>query len=151
MGVHSFEEIEAWQEARRFARLVQTYSHRATVKKDWAWADQISRAALSVMANIAEGNDAQTNTEFAMFLGYAKRSATEARSHLYYGLDNGYLSQKDFEHAFEMSRKIASQLAKLIAYLRSHPRKDRQRSPCDAPTCNVSRANVQRVNVSRNP
>ncbi|MFH1444772.1 MAG: four helix bundle protein [Candidatus Peregrinibacteria bacterium] len=125
MGFQTFEDIEAWQEARKLSRVVRRLARHAAEKKDWAWADQISRAVLSVMANIAEGNDAQTNAEFVMFLGYAKRSAAEIRSHLYYGVDEKYLDQQEFEKAAESTKKIAAQLAKLIRYLRSHPQKNR--------------------------
>ncbi len=71
------------------------------------------------MANIAEGNDAQTNPEFIQFLGYAKRSAAEVRSHLYYGLDEGYATQTEFHEASELTRKITAQIARLIQYLRN--------------------------------
>lgn len=137
MGFRGFEEIEVWQEARKFTRIVRSFCRRAIAKKDWAWADQMSRASLSIMANIAEGNDAQTNTEFIQFLDYAKRSAAETRSHLFYGFDEEYINQQEFNQAIELSRKIASQLAKLIDYLRSHPHKYRKDLSCNVPTCNV--------------
>lgn len=74
------------------------------------------------MANIAEGCDAQTNPEFVQFLGYAKRSAAEVRSHLYHGLDEAYVSQSEFEEGSMRTKKIGAQLAKLIAYLQEHER-----------------------------
>src|SRR3989344_7738828 len=105
MKFRSFEEIEAWKEARILVREVRGFSKRSIAKKDWTWADQISRAALSVMANIAEGNDSSTNPEFVMFLGYAKRSDAEVRSHLYYGLDEEYVSKDEFEKSSERTKK----------------------------------------------
>lgn len=72
----------AWQDARDLTRFVRLFCKKAVDTKDWGWADQISRASLSIMANIAEGCDATTNAEFVMFLGYAKRSRAEVRSHL---------------------------------------------------------------------
>ena len=122
MSFRSFEEIEAWKEARLLMKLVRTYSKRAIEKRDYTWADQISRAALSVMANIAEGCDAQTNPEFVQFLGYAKRSDAEVRSHLYSGVDEEYVLQSEFMEAAARTKKIGAQLAKLISYLQEHER-----------------------------
>ncbi len=98
--------------------MIRIFCRRAQAKKDWWWIDQISSATTSIMANIAEGNDAQTNPEFIQFLGYAKRSAAEVRSHLYYGLDEGYANQKEFDEASELTKKITAQIARLIQYLR---------------------------------
>lgn len=71
------------------------------------------------MANIAEGCDTQTKPEFIMFLGYAKRSSAETRSHFYYGFDEGYLSDIEFSDAGNRTKKIGAQLAKLIQYLKN--------------------------------
>lgn len=122
MGFKTFEEIEAWQNARILMRMVRGFSKRAVSHRDWAWADQIVRSALSIMANIAEGHDALTNPEFASFLGYAKRSAAETRSHLYEGLDEGYVFQNEFDEASNLAKKIGAQLAKLIVHLRKNAR-----------------------------
>src|SRR5690606_33420956 len=65
----------------------------------------------------AEGNDAKTNAEFIVFLGYSKRSAAEVRSHFYFGLDNGYILKDEFEDASKRAKKIGAQLAKLMTYL----------------------------------
>lgn len=121
----SFEEIEAWKEARELRKIVRVFCQRAIDKKDWSWADQISRSALSIMANIAEGNDTNTNAEFVVFLGYAKRSSAETRSHLYCGLDEGYMTQEEFSKACEKTKKIGAQLAKLIQYLRRNAKSTR--------------------------
>ncbi len=125
MKFQTFEDIEAWQGARSLARIVRQLCVCAIARKDWAWADQISRAALSVMANIAEGNDASTNPEFLVFLGYAKRSAAEVRSHLYYGLDEKYVTETEFADVSERTRKIGAQIAKLMQYLRQHDQSQR--------------------------
>jgi len=120
MGFKTFEEMNVWQNARKLTRIVSVYSKRAREKRDWAWADQIMRSALSIMANIAEGHDALTNPEFSMFLGYAKRSSAETRSHLYYGLDEGYLSKEEFEEVADITKLIGAQIAKLIRHLRNN-------------------------------
>jgi len=122
MAFKSFEEIEVWQEARALSKMVHVFTRRAIEKKDWTWASQTDGAALSVMANIAEGNDAQTDPEFINFLGYAKRSAAEVRSHLYAGLDRSYLSKEEFIDAKKQSEKVAKMTASLIRYLRQNQR-----------------------------
>lgn len=120
MGFQSFEDIQSWQEARHVSNCIGEVCMRSHVKKDWAWVNQISRASLSVMSNIAEGNDALTNPEFVKFLGYAKRSAAEVRSQLYYGLDRDYISQYEFNSWSEKLKSIGGKLAKLIQYLKCH-------------------------------
>lgn len=112
-----FEEITAWQEARMLSNLIRKFRQRAVRSNDFGWDKQIGQSVLSIMANIAEGNDAKTNAEFAVFLGYAKRSNAETASHLYYGLDQGYIFQSEFNEAYTQTRKIGAKLAKLIAYL----------------------------------
>jgi len=116
---HTFEEIEAWKEARALANVSRIFLKRAREQHDYGWADQLSRALLSIMANIAEGNDAKTNAEFIGFLGYAKRSAAESRSHFYFGLDAGYITEEEFAEASKRAQKIGAQLAKLMTYLHS--------------------------------
>lgn len=129
MSFKSFEDMEAWQEARELMRKVRVFSHRAQAKRDWVWAEQISRAALSVMANIAEGNDASTNAEFVKFLGYAKRSDAEVRSHLYHGFDEGYMNAEEFEDVCSRTKRIGGQLATLMHYLAHHLRGRRTNKP----------------------
>ena len=71
------------------------------------------------MANIAEGFSRQTNKEFIQFLFIAKSSATEAQSHLYVALDQGYLNQKEFNDLYKSLDKIQRQLSNLIKYLKT--------------------------------
>ncbi len=117
MGIKSFEEAEVWKDARVLTKSVRLICKREYVMKDFGWVDQISRASLSIMANIAEGFEAQTDKEFAVFLGYAKRSAGEVRSHLFYGKDEEYLTDKEFSELGILSKKICAGLANFIRYL----------------------------------
>lgn len=119
MKFQSFEDIRAWQDARTLTNSIRRICLRIQ-HRDYGWVDQISRAANSIMANIAEGNDAQSNAQFSLFLSYAKRSAAELRSHLYYGLDQQYLSKDEFSQMSVQSKKIVGQLVKLIQYLQKH-------------------------------
>lgn len=125
MSFKNFEDIEAWKEARLLMQRIRKICKLPRVKHEFNWIDQITRSALSIMANIAEGNDANTNAEFISFLGYAKRSSTEVRSHLYYALDEGYISQEEFEEITQQTKKITGQLFHLIKYLKSSGRTSR--------------------------
>jgi four helix bundle protein len=125
MGFKTFEDIKVWQEARLLSVEIRNVCKRITHNHDWSWIDQISRATLSIMANIAEGNDADTNPQFIQFLSYAKRSSAEVRSHLYYGFDAGYISKNELEKFLVITKKIGAQLATLMRYLNQHSQRDR--------------------------
>ncbi|MFH1670648.1 MAG: four helix bundle protein [Patescibacteria group bacterium] len=125
MTFTSFEDIKAWQEARELNIKMQDLYDRPVISKDPDWKDQISRAVLSIMSNIAEGNDAQSDIEFAKFLGYAKRSAAEVRSQIYYAFDRKYINKEEFHDLRARTTKIARQLANLINYLHSSKLKKR--------------------------
>jgi four helix bundle protein len=115
----SFEEIAAWKESRILVKNVREICKREKVRHDYPFIDQITRSARSVPANIAEGNDALTPSEFITFLGYAKRSAAEVRSHLYDALDEEYVTQEEFDVLADHTKKICSMIAKLIHYLQT--------------------------------
>jgi four helix bundle protein len=116
---HSFEDIDAWQESRRLVRTIRSICRRPQVIHDRNFVDQISAAARSISANIAEGCEASTTKGFIQFLGYAKRSAGEVRSHLHDALDEGYVNATEFEELVSQCLKISRMLASLIRYLRN--------------------------------
>ena len=122
----SFEEIEAWKESRLLIKSVRAICKRNDVKNDWAFIDQITRSARSIAANIAEGCDALTPPEFITYLGHAKRSAAETRSHLYDAVDEKYVTEKEFAQLSEQTKKICSMLAKLIHYLQSLDQREKR-------------------------
>jgi len=115
----SFEDIRAWQESRKLVRAVCKICKRENTKKDFNFVDQISSAARSVSANIAEGFESTTTAEFIQFLGYAKRSAGEVCSHLHDALDDNYISKNEFGELADQTKKIGSTIAKLIYYLQT--------------------------------
>ncbi|MBU1123987.1 four helix bundle protein [Patescibacteria group bacterium] len=125
MAFAKFEDIKAWQEARELNKRIHQICERAHIQRDQSWIDQITRASNSIMANIAEGNDSKSDVEFAKFLGYAKRSASEVRSHLYYTLDKNYISQEEFSVFSDRTNTITSQISNLIRYLYKSKRKIR--------------------------
>jgi len=92
MKITHFENIEAWQEARRLVKLV--YDVINTSEKFWKdsrLVNQLQGAAVSAMSNIAEGFPRKTNKEFIQYLFISKSSVAEIQSHLYVALDQKYL------------------------------------------------------------
>ena len=103
--IQRFEDIQAWQEARRLVKMVYSLTNKDSFSKDFGMRDQIQRASVSVMANIAEGFDCESKVEFARFLGIARRSAVEVQSILYAALDTGYINNDEFNLHYEQVRK----------------------------------------------
>ncbi len=121
-GIERFEDIEAWKEARNLVREIYHVTGRGSFTHDFGLRDQLQRASVSIMANIAEGFDGGSNREFVKFLGYALRSTTEVQSHLYVAIDQGYIDQHEFESLYEHSVKVKSLLSGFLRYLRSPSR-----------------------------
>jgi len=103
--ISKFEEIQAWQEARKLTRLIYTLVQGGRLSKDFGLRDQLQRAAVSSMANIAEGFDCESKVEFARFLGIARRSAVEVQSLLYVALDNSDISEQTFREHYAQAAK----------------------------------------------
>ena len=103
--IKRFEDIKAWQEARILTKNIYAITQKGPFAKDYGLRDQIQRAAVSVMTNIAEGFDCTSHVEFARFLSISRRSAVEVQSLLYTALDIGYISQEDFETIFSQAEK----------------------------------------------
>jgi four helix bundle protein len=100
-----FEDIRAWREARELTKLVYGITKSGALSKDYGLRDQIQRAAVSAMTNIAKGFDCESKTEFARFLGIARRSVVEVQSLLYTALDIGYINKDIFEQIFAQAEK----------------------------------------------
>jgi four helix bundle protein len=103
--IKRFEDIQAWQEARTLVKMVYALTTKEHFAKDFGLKDQIQRAAVSSMTNIAEGFDCESKLEFARFLGIARRSAVEVQSLLYAAIDTNYISQTEFDLHYEQARK----------------------------------------------
>jgi len=120
-NIKHFEDIEAWETVRQFTVLVYRLTEQGAFSKDFGLKDQIRRAAVSVMSNIAEGFESQTQAQFVRYLGHAKALAGEARSQLYVALDIRYLTKDQFEQAFDLADKVIRQIYRFMSYLESHP------------------------------
>jgi four helix bundle protein len=113
-----FDEIEAWQNARELTKVVYKLSGRGPFAKDFGLRDQIRRASVSIMANIAEGFERDGTGEFVQFLAVAKGSAAEVLSHAYVALDQDYISREDFDRLVARTTEVGRMLAALMTYLR---------------------------------
>ena len=114
----SFEEIEAWQVARKLNQRIWHVLQSGAFGKDFALADQINRSAGSTMDNVAEGFDGGSNAEFARFLSYTQRSCSEVRSQLIRALDRHHIDQDSFEELTALTNEIYKKSGGLIKHLR---------------------------------
>lgn len=96
MKINRFEDIQGWQKGRELTKLIYKLTKLGNFRRDLSLCNQIQKASVSVMANIAEGFDRQTRKEFSQFLKYSSASASEVQSHLYVALDQEYISECDF-------------------------------------------------------
>jgi four helix bundle protein len=113
-----FEDLRAWQAGRQLTTAVYRIIRCQPFARDFALSDQIRRASLSTMNNIAEGFDSGSALEFARFLRYASRSASEVQSCLYVALDQGYLSRSDFGQAYNQAENVRRLCGALCKALR---------------------------------
>ena len=118
-GIERFEDIDAWKEARKLTQEVYRATGQRGFQKDTGLREQLQRASVSIMANIAEGFDAATDREFLQFLSYALRSATEMQSHLYVALDQRYVNSTHFEALFSGSVTVENLIGGFIRYLKA--------------------------------
>jgi four helix bundle protein len=115
----SFEEIEAWQQARILAKQVYEASEKGTFGRDFALRDQIRRAAVSALSNIAEGFGRGGVREFIQYLTVARGSTSEVGAQLYVALDQGHLSEEKFRPLQDQTTRTGSVISGLIRYLQS--------------------------------
>ncbi len=104
--VQRFEDLIAWQKARRLTRQVYELTRKGSWARDFGLSSQIQRAAVSIMSNIAEGFERNRQGEFHQFLSIAKASCAEIRSQLYVELDVGYLNDEEFEAVLAQAEEV---------------------------------------------
>lgn len=120
-----FEELDVWQRARELTKLVYDLSDQGAFARDFGLRDQMRRAAVSIMSNIAEGFESRTQRLFIDFLGRAKGSAGELRAQMYVALDRDYLTENQFTIALRQVETCSRQIARLIQYLETQPNTSR--------------------------
>jgi len=118
MQIKSFEDLEIWKEARRLTQQIYSLSRAPRFSKDFSLRDQMRRAAVSIMSNIAEGFERGGNQEFVQFLYIAKGSCGEVRSQLYVALDQEYVDQKETDNLLLTLKRLSVMIKHLIDHLK---------------------------------
>jgi len=118
-----FEDFIAWQKARDLTARIYTITRRREFTQDYGLRDQLRRASLSIMANIAEGFERGRPAEFHLYLSVAKASCAELRSHLYVALDAQYLTEEDFNHL----KSEAEEAGRILGGLRASVQRRRDK------------------------
>lgn len=117
-SIERFEDIEAWQSARKLRSIVYAFTKTKPFASDFALVDQIRRAAISPTSNIAEGFERGGNREFIQFLATAKGSVGEVKDQLYCALDQCYISQAQFDEAYQLAESTSRLIGGFMTYLR---------------------------------
>jgi len=112
--IERFEDIIAWQKAKELTLLVYKIFEN---NKDFGYKNQIQRASVSVMNNIAEGFERRSNKEFRQFLYISKGSCGEVRSMSYLAQELRIISDSQFNSVFKLSEEISKILSGLIKSL----------------------------------
>ncbi|MBN2389259.1 MAG: four helix bundle protein [Anaerolineae bacterium] len=119
--IEKFEDILGWQSGREVCRLVYQLTKIGSFSRDYGLRDQMRRAAVSIISNIAEGYESQNNRTFIRYLFIAKGSAAEARAQAYVALDQGYITQENFDTLYQLTDQTSRRIRGLITYLEQHP------------------------------
>ena len=114
-----FEDVIAWQKARILCKLINGYTLKSLFSRDFKLVSQIKGSSGSAMDNIAEGFERGGNKEFIQFLFISKGSAGETRSQLYRALDNEFISEEEFQKAYNLAEEVSKLVAGLINHLKS--------------------------------
>ena len=116
--IRRFEDLQAWQKARELVRAIYQTCTQGSLTRDFGLKDQLCRAAVSSMSNIAEGFARVSDRNFAHFLNIAKASAVEVQSLLYVAWDVGYIDKDEFERLYKLGDETAALIGGFTTYLR---------------------------------
>ncbi len=122
----SFEETDSWRKARELTRKIYKLSSHGELANDFALRDQIRRAAISIMSNIAEGFERGGRRDFLQFLSIAKGSTGEVKAQLYIALDQGYISLEIFRELGATVSEIGVLISGLMSYVRASGSKGKE-------------------------
>lgn len=116
--VERFEDLKVWQLARELCQTIHKLTLKEQFSKDFKLVGQIKGSSGSIMDNIAEGFERDGNKEFIQFLSVSKGSCGETRSQLYRAIDNGYITQEEFDSAYKMALEESKMIKSFIQYLK---------------------------------
>lgn len=119
MLIKRFEDIDVWKEARKLVNMIYDLTSKSLFKKDFGLRDQIQRAAVSCMSNVAEGFDSDTKQQFIQMLSYTRRSSSEIQSELYVALDRKYIDKDEFSNCYAQAKLVRKLTNGFIRYLRT--------------------------------
>lgn len=115
--IEKFEDIRSWRKSRELTKQIYVITSQGNFKRDFGLRDQIRKASVSIVSNIAEGFERGGDQEFLQFLAIAKGSCGEVRAQLYIALDQGYLQREDFETLSTLATEISRLLSGFMKYL----------------------------------
>jgi len=116
--IQKFEDIDAWQKARELTKTIYVLTNDGQFARDFGLRDQIRRASVSIMSNIAEGFGRGGNKEFIQFLSTAKGSASEVQAQLYVALDANHINDEQFQSLYALAQSTGNMIGGLIRYLK---------------------------------
>lgn len=117
MKIKKFEDLESWKKARELTNTVYEATAAGRFSRDFGLKDQIRRASISILSNIAEGFERGGDKEFLQFLAVAKGSCGEVRAQLYIAADQGYLHPDLFEELSKNAEEIGRLISGMMRYL----------------------------------
>lgn len=116
--VTRFEDLIAWQKARTLSMRIYEITNQGAFSRDYGLKDQIRRAAISVMSNLAEGFERGSKAEFRHFVNIAKGSCAEVRSQLYSAFDVGYIDEEQHKYLHEVASEVSKVVGGLLSSLK---------------------------------
>jgi four helix bundle protein len=122
--IEKFEELIAWQKARKLTARIYRVTNEGSFAKDYGLKDQVRRAAVSSMSNMAEGFERGSLAEFNRFLSISKGSCAELRTQLYIAFDVGYLEKQVFESLLTQAIEVGKIIGGLRAAVDRRRRKE---------------------------
>ncbi len=113
-----FEDLLVWKGARELVNKIYALTKKENFRKDFCLVDQIRRAGVSIMSNIAEGFERGSNVELIQFLYIAKGSCGEVRTQLLIAFDQKYISKEELGEVRELAKRVSGMLANFISFLK---------------------------------
>lgn len=120
MGYQSFKELNVWQESKNLSIKIYKLTSEGNFSKDFSLKDQIRRASISIVSNIAEGYERNSDKDFIRFLLISKGSLSELRTQLEISMEIGYIDQDSYNQIESQTQKIGKMLTNLIKFHQPH-------------------------------
>ncbi len=115
--IETFEDIQTWQQDREMTKAIYLLSNVGMFARDFGLRDQIRRASVSIMSNIAEGFERGGDVEFRRFLAIAKGSSGDVKAQLYVALDAGMIDQATFDSLYKKATETGNLVGGFMRYL----------------------------------